>query len=75
MAKNLRAKIPKTDTLVICDTNASTMKKFVEQAAMAASSTNMPEKGSEVQIANRPREVAQTAVSLTHFPLLLATFL
>jgi hypothetical protein len=34
MAKNLRAKIPETDTLIICDTNPDATKRFVEEAGM-----------------------------------------
>ena len=52
MAKNLRAKIQATDTLLICDTNPNATKKFVEEA------------GKGVHIAENPKEVGQKAVSL-----------
>jgi hypothetical protein len=52
MAKNLRAKIPESDELFICDTNASATKMFVEET-----------QGKHVQIAQSPREAAENAVS------------
>lgn len=52
MAKNLRAKIPATDTLLICDTNPNATKKFVEEA------------GTGIHITENPKEVGQKAVSM-----------
>ena len=66
MAKNLRAKISKTDALIICDTNANATKRFVEEEGMAASNTAAPEKGAGIHIAENPREVAQKAVGLAY---------
>ena len=66
MAKNLRAKISKTDALIICDTNANATKRFVEEVGVAASSTPAPGKGAGIHIAEDPREVAQKAVGLTY---------
>jgi hypothetical protein len=66
MAKNLRAKIPETDTLIICDTNPKATEKFVEEGGIAASSTNAPGKGTGIHIAENPREVAQKSVRLSH---------
>lgn len=54
MAKNLRAKIPETDELIICDTNANSTKKFVEEG-----------EGKGIRIAENPRELAQKSVSPT----------
>jgi hypothetical protein len=62
MAKNLRAKIPETDTLIVCDTNSHATKKFVEEAGIAVSSTIAPGKGTGIHIAEDPKEVAQKAV-------------
>ncbi|PGH07581.1 3-hydroxyisobutyrate dehydrogenase [Polytolypa hystricis UAMH7299] len=53
MAKNLRAKIPKEDTLVICDVNAEVAKKFVAE-----------EQGQKVEIATSPLEVAQKSETI-----------
>ena len=72
MAKNLRAKIPETDTLIICDTNPKATEKFVEEVGIATSSTNAPGKGTGIHIAKNPREVAQKSVSLSHPSSLLA---
>jgi hypothetical protein len=51
MAKNLRAKIPKSDTLTIFDVNSSSVDKLVKEAAPA-----------NVKVAKGPREVAENAV-------------
>lgn len=51
MAKNLRAKLPKEDTLYIQDVNSAATEKFV--------STGLDE---NVKIAANPREVAENAV-------------
>ncbi|KKA20218.1 hypothetical protein T310_5761 [Rasamsonia emersonii CBS 393.64] len=53
MAKNLRAKIPASDTLIIRDVNKDVMQRFVEETKTAGS----------VEIADNPREVAEKAVS------------
>ena len=74
MAKNLRAKIPEADTLFICDTNPNATKRFVEEVGIAASSTNAPGKGTGIYIAENPREVAQKAVGIIHFLVLLTVF-
>jgi|ERR1700722_6382811 hypothetical protein len=72
MAKNLRAKIPETDTLIICDTNPKATEKFVEEVGIATSSTNAPGRGTGIHIAENPREVAQKSVSLPNLSSLLA---
>jgi 3-hydroxyisobutyrate/3-hydroxypropionate dehydrogenase len=66
MAKNLRAKIPEADTLIICDTNPKATEKFVEEVGIATSSTNARGEGTRIHIAENPREVAQKSVSLSH---------
>lgn len=52
MAKNLRAKIPASDTLAIRDVNKDVMQRFVEETKTAGS----------VEIADNAREVAEKAV-------------
>lgn len=54
MAKNLRAKIPETDTLTIFDVNASSLEKFSQEATPSG-----------VVVAKSPREVVENAVSAT----------
>jgi hypothetical protein len=53
MAKNLRAKIPESDTLTIFDVNSSSADKLVKEATPA-----------KITIAKGPREVAESAVCL-----------
>lgn len=72
MAKNLRAKIPETDTFIIYDTNPKATEKFVEEVGIATSSTNAPGRGTGIHVAENPREVAQKSVSHSHPPGLLA---
>jgi 3-hydroxyisobutyrate/3-hydroxypropionate dehydrogenase len=56
MAKNLRAKIPEADELLVCDTNAAATKGFLDEAH-----------GMRVRVAHSPREVGENSVSLTTF--------
>ena len=52
MARNLRAKIPRSSRLVICEVVESQVKKFlVENEGVG-----------ETQVASSPREVAEQAV-------------
>ena len=57
MAKNLRAKLPEGDTLVINDINKDATAQFVKEALPAGG----------VKIAESPREVAEQAVCLLPF--------
>lgn len=57
MARNLRAKIPKSDTLVIYDVNEEVMQKFAGEAKAAGDGIGA------VEIAGSARTVAETAVS------------
>ena len=50
MAKNLRTKIPKEDTLTVFDVNAASTKRLAEEA------------GAKVHIATSPKEVAEMSV-------------
>lgn len=60
MAKNLRAKIPAADTLIIRDVNEEAAKRFVAEAQKTATSAD--EK--RVEIAETAREVAEKSVRL-----------
>jgi hypothetical protein len=51
MARNLRAKIPASDTLYICDTNPAATEKFAAEG-----------KDSKIQVMPGPRQVAEHAV-------------
>lgn len=63
MAKNLRAKIPASDTLVIRDVNTEAMDRFVRETREAAKSTGAGADGMKVEIAESPRQVAEKSVS------------
>lgn len=62
MAKNLRAKIPATDTLIVRDVNEDASKIFVEEARETARSAGAAEDTYKVEIAGCPREVAEKSV-------------
>lgn len=55
MAKNLRARMPEGDTLVICDRNTEATSKFIEEVA--------DRKGQGIEVVNTPRELAERSVS------------
>lgn len=54
MARNLRAKIPDNDEILVYDVNATVTQSFLEEA-----------QGMHVQAAMSPREVAEMSVSVT----------
>lgn len=54
MAKNLRAKIPSRDELIVCDANPTTMDQFRAEHADI-----------HTVIARSPREVAEKSVSIS----------
>lgn len=54
MAKNLRAKIPASDTLIIRDVNEDSTKRFVAEAQEG-----------KVEVAENARDVAEKSVSET----------
>ncbi|KAI9848032.1 MAG: hypothetical protein M1837_001134 [Sclerophora amabilis] len=64
MAKNLRARIPSTDTLIIHDLNANATKSFVEEVGIAASSTGAAGNGTGIEIAENPRQVAEKSETI-----------
>ena len=61
MAKNLRAKIPPTDKLVICDRNQEATSSFVQEAEASSSGAQ------EIEVVTTPRKVAEQAVSDTPY--------
>lgn len=63
MAKNLRAKIPADDTLVVRDINQDAMKRFVEEAKSDAKDLGAKEGSWKVEIAECARDVADKSVS------------
>lgn len=63
MAKNLRAKIPAADTLIIRDVNEAATKRFVAEAEEAARSSGAGADEGRVEIAENAREVAEKSVS------------
>ena len=62
MAKNLRAKIPREDALLICDSNADVTAKFIKEASSAAEGKEL-----EVKVSRDPREVAEKCVGSCFF--------
>jgi hypothetical protein len=67
MAKNLRAKIPASDTLIVRDINEDAMKRFVAEAQEAARSTGAGAGEGLVEIAENAREVAEKSVWLVPY--------
>lgn len=62
MAKNLRAKIDKSDTLIVYDVSSGAVEKLQKEA------------DGEVEAAKSVREVAEKAVSSAHPKTLLRCF-
>ena len=62
MAKNLRAKIPKNDKLIVYDRNIKSTTKFLQEVGIAASNVAAEEKGINIEVVGSPREVAQKSV-------------
>ena len=63
MAKNLRAKIPAADTLIVRDINEDAMKRFANEAQEAARSNGAGANEGKVEFAENAREVAEKSVS------------
>lgn len=68
MAKNLRSKIPKSDTLYIYDPNTAATSNFFKEVGSTTEG-----KGGPVEIVANPREVAEKAVSFPLFSLIHST--
>ena len=64
MAKNLRAKIPASDTLIIHDRNKEATTSFMQEVGIAKdSSTSNNEMGlMGIEVASSPRAIAEKAV-------------
>jgi hypothetical protein len=62
MARNLRAKIPESDTLIIHDVNEAVMQKFASEATTEGGSLGA------VEITDSARTVAEKAVSEIYPP-------
>ncbi len=75
MAKNLRAKIPATDTLVVHDRNTEATTKFLQEVGIAASSPDAEGKGMGIEVVSSPRAVAEKSVSALLDFLVTACFL
>lgn len=65
MAKNLRAKIPQSDKLVICDRNTNATDSFLREVGADTQGDG------RVEVVKTPRKVAEQSVS----PLLPASAL
>lgn len=63
MARNLRAKIPSSDTLIIRDVNQDAMTRFIEESREVARSSGAGAEVGQVEIAENAREVAEKSVS------------
>lgn len=69
MAKNLRAKIPASDTLIVRDVNEEAAKRFVAEAQEAARNNGAGADEGRVEIAENAREVAEKSVSTISFSI------
>lgn len=67
MAQNLRAKIPDGDTLIVHDQNSEVVDKFKKEVGIAAAGTGTGEKGSGIEVADSPREIAEKSVCTNFF--------
>ncbi|KAJ5718491.1 hypothetical protein N7488_004137 [Penicillium malachiteum] len=69
MAKNLRAKIPATDTLIVRDINGEASKRFIAEVQEAASTSGAATNENQVHIAENARELAEkSSVIITSLP-------
>lgn len=64
MAKNLRAKIPAADTLLVRDVNDEAARRFVAEAEENARSSGAGQGEYQVRIATSAREIAEQSVSI-----------
>ncbi|KAJ5541081.1 hypothetical protein N7494_006157 [Penicillium frequentans] len=62
MAKNLRAKIPASDTLIIRDVNEAAAERFVTEAEDTARSSGAGADEYRVEIATTAREIAEKSI-------------
>jgi 3-hydroxyisobutyrate dehydrogenase len=71
MAKNLHAKIPSTDTLIIRDVNEESTARFIKEARETAKSAGVTDVLPNVVVAENAREIAEKSVSSAPIPLVL----
>ena len=57
MAKNLRAKIPTSDKLIICDRNTQATDNFVHEVVASSAGEG------GIEVVKSPRQVAEQSVS------------
>ncbi len=62
MARNLRAKIPERDTLIVHDQKREVAQKFKEEVGIAAAGAGAQGKGNAVEVSDSPRELAEKSV-------------
>ena len=72
MAKNLRAKIPASDSLIIYDRNKDATANFIQEVGIAReNSTSNNEMGlMGIEIATSPRAVAEKAVGFLYLAII-----
>jgi 3-hydroxyisobutyrate dehydrogenase len=72
MAKNLRAKIPASDTLIVRDVNEAATERFVKEAQEIAQNSGAGADEYKVEIATDAREIAEKSVSdaLSNAPII-----
>lgn len=63
MAKNLRAKIPAEDILMVRDVNPDTAQRFAEEARQEAKKNGAKDDTWKVEVAESARDVAENSVS------------
>lgn len=63
MAKNLRAKIPASDTLIVRDVNSDTAQQFAEEAKQEATKNGAKDDAWKVEIGESARDIAEKSVS------------
>ncbi|KAL8638105.1 MAG: hypothetical protein Q9228_004700 [Teloschistes exilis] len=69
MAQNLRVKIPDGDTLIVHDQNSEVIEKFKNEVGFAAAGTGDGGKGTGIEVADSPREIAEKSnVIITVLP-------
>ncbi|KAL3454305.1 6-phosphogluconate dehydrogenase [Aspergillus insuetus] len=69
MAKNLHAKIPSTDTLIIRDVNEESTARFIKEARETAKSAGATDVLPNVVVAENAREIAEkSSVIITSLP-------
>lgn len=62
MARNLRAKIAPSDTLIVCDVNEEATKRFVADSQDVRRISGAGADEGRVEIAQNAREVAEKSV-------------